>query len=175
MDKADVRKYFKGKKVSAETSLAAVENLRNIPEFQRARLVLAYYPLPDEIDITPLLKDSSKTFAFPVAEDSGMMHFSFPESTRKGRFSLTEPVGKPCNSFDKETVILMPAVAYDNAMRRIGRGGGYYDRFIADHPSLIKIGVVPSERIIDDIITEAYDAAADIIATEVSVLRIEAL
>lgn len=123
----------------------------------------------------PLLSDTERKFAFPLAQENGSMHFVFPESTRKGRFGILEPVGTVCSAFDETAIILMPAVAYDNTMRRIGRGGGYYDRFMADHPSLQKIGLVPSERVLKEHITEDYDAAADIIVTESSVLRIETL
>lgn len=175
MDKIEVRRQFRKKPISEYISQAVVAKLEELDEYRSAHLVLAYIPLPDEIDITPLLEKKEKHFAFPVTDNRNRMHFAMEAGFTMGLYGIREPMGPSLESFEKGTVIIMPAVAYDKAMRRIGRGGGYYDRFIAEHPELIKIGLIPSKRVLSEVITEDYDAKADIILTEDSVLRIEAL
>lgn len=175
MDKVEARRSFRRKSIPEPISRAVIERLAELPEYRAAPLVLAYFPLADEIDITPLLEKGEKNFAFPVTDKDGSMYFAAGDGFRTGSYGLREPLGVRIESFEEGTLIIMPALAYDKAMRRIGRGGGYYDRFIEKHPALIKVGAVPEERILGEVITEAYDASADIIVTESSVLRIEAL
>lgn len=175
MDKVEARRLFRKKSIPKNVSLEVIGKLEELDEYKSAHLVLAYYPMADEIDIRLLERKSDKRFAYPVAKEDGVMHFAFEDGTEEGKFGLRVPSGERLSSFGNGTVIIMPALAYDKAMGRIGRGGGYYDRFIKEHPGLIKIGVIPSERLIDEVITEDYDAKADIILTEKLVLRIEAL
>ena len=68
-----------------------------------------------------------------------------------------EPVGEPFTAFDQIDVALVPGMAFDAAGHRLGRGRGYYDRFLAAHPQLHTIGVCFPFQRVADVPSEAHD------------------
>ena len=175
MDKVEVRSSFRGRVVDKNISKTIIEKLLSLKEYKEATLILAYYPLSDEVDITPLFNDQTKEFAYPVI-DKDKMYFAFVErGVKRGAFNINQPLGAEIKSFPINTLMLMPAVAYDKEYRRIGRGKGFYDRFTKAHPSLTKVALISKDRLIDECVTNSSDVKADILITEISMLRIKAL
>lgn len=68
-------------------------------------------------------------------------------------------------------VIIVPMLGFDESLHRIGYGGGYYDRFLAEQPKAMKIGVCYESGFIRDLPTEDHDIPMDIIITEEKVRR----
>ena len=71
-------------------------------------------------------------------------------------------------------IILVPLVAFDSKLYRIGYGGGYYDRYIDKHSNkknLLKIGIAHSCQKINKVPRNKYDKKLDMIITEKYVLR----
>ena len=175
MDKVEVRRSLRGRLVEKNISNTIVEKLLTLKEYKEATLILSYYPLSDEVDITPLFTDKTKAFAFPVVEND-KMYFAFEErGVKSGAFNINQPLGDEIKNFPMNTLMLMPAVAYDKEYRRIGRGKGFYDRFTKAHPSFTKVALISKDRLIDECVTNSSDVKADILITEISVLRIKAL
>jgi 5-formyltetrahydrofolate cyclo-ligase len=127
-----------------ELSLPIVARLKD--RIKDAQTVVAYYPLPDEVDIRPLLDDlvaAGKTVLLPkVTGDTTMelRRYTGRQNLREGAFGIMEPLEEnhgdcPCDSsvakiMGTVPVILVPGVAFDAAGHRLGRGRGYYDRFL---------------------------------------------
>jgi 5,10-methenyltetrahydrofolate synthetase len=61
---------------------------------------------------------------------------------------------------------LVPGLAFDRHLRRLGRGGGYYDRFFKEFGFLFKIGVGFSWQLVEELPCEAHDVAMDGIVTD---------
>ena len=131
-----------------ELSLPIVARLKE--RIKDAQTVVAYYPLPDEVDIRPLLDDlvaAGKTVFLPkVTGDTTMelCRYTGQQDLREGAFHIMEPVSEenhedcPCDSsvakiMGSAPVILVPGMAFDTAGHRLGRGKGYYDRFLIAH------------------------------------------
>ena len=57
--------------------------------------------------------------------------YSGPEDLREGAFHIMEPVGAPFTDLRRIDVALVPGVAFDALGHRLGRGKGYYDRFLS--------------------------------------------
>jgi 5,10-methenyltetrahydrofolate synthetase len=93
--------------------------------------IIGYQALPGEIgcnEILPFLKNDSK-ISFSISQDKNSDPFATAETTAK-IFS------------DKPVAVLVPGTAFDTYGNRIGRGGGWYDRFLSGVPKTwIKIGV----------------------------------
>ena len=68
-----------------------------------------------------------------------------------------------------DALVIMPGVAFDRDRRRIGYGGGYYDRYLAAHPCLPTIAVAFDCQVLDEVPYDEYDIRPQILVTETSV------
>lgn len=147
------------------------EKIIKIPEIDKAQVVMSYAALWDEPDLAPVhewLWQQGKTLLLPVVEGDGVMHAVkvTPQSLWKtGAYGIREPIGDAIapTSID---VVLTPCVAFDQSCRRLGHGGGYYDRFLATCPQGKCIVIAFDEQRLDEVYTDANDRRADMIITE---------
>jgi len=78
----------------------------------------------------------------------------------------------PASSTDVAAVVV-PGMAFDRTGHRLGRGAGVYDRFLATlPPTALRIGLVPSNRLVDRLPTDPHDVPMHAVATEREVLRV---
>jgi len=97
---------------------------------------------------------------------------SLDEPMNVDRYGVTTPgTGKPFPMMDIDMVIV-PGLGFDTDGRRIGRGGGFYDRFLA-HPSFtgITCGFALDEQIVDEVPTACHDVTLDMLVTDARELR----
>ena len=138
-----------------------------LPEWHAARAVLLFAPLPGEPDVTALF--NARSHAPRVAGDRlEVVATHAPpggDGWRRGAYGIWEPLGP---AIDPRTIdlALVPGLAFAPDGRRLGRGGGYYDRLL---PTLrgdcLKVGVAFDEQILDDLPTEPHDALLEIVVT----------
>ena len=142
-----------------------------------AHIILAYYPLPDEVDIRQLLDDlvaeGKKVFLPKVLDDETMAWYPYVGAPHlvEGAFHILEPENtKGTVPFvylgitQKEPSLLcslVPGVAFDAAGHRLGRGRGYYDRFLSAHPDIYKIGVCFGFQKVEAVPVDAHDVPVD--------------
>ena len=149
----------------AEWSAEIVEKLwQRIGE---SRVVMAFWPLPDEVDIRPLidrLVAEGRTVVLPkVTGDKTMelRRYTSQADLCEGAFHIMEPVGEPFVDHEQIDVALVPGVAFDAAGHRLGRGRGYYDRFLASLLSPRLIGVCFPFQRVAVVPVEAHDVVLD--------------
>lgn len=83
-----------------------------------------------------------------------------------GAFGIPEPTGEPVDP-DAIDVVLVPGLAFTRDGRRLGQGGGFYDRFLPRlRPDCVTIGVCFAEQIVDDLTTEPHDRIVDRVVTD---------
>lgn len=124
--------------------------------FQRATRIGLFYPLPWEPDVSPLWEARPGACAFPRAKAATReMAFHFLSSLSElsqGFAGIKEPPDEPgtlVSGWDARDLILVPGYAFDRSGGRIGSGFGFYDRFLAQVPSL-KIGICYEAQIQND-------------------------
>jgi len=136
-----------------------------------------YYPSNYEIDdlaILDLLEKKNFKVSLPIIKKDNQMNFyrwSRSDPLRVNKFGIPEPVSSKIFYPD---ILLVPLVAYDNNLNRLGYGGGYYDRFIEKlekTKKIIKIGLAFSFQKISSIPINQYDKRLDFIITEKKILR----
>ena len=141
-----------------EESKLILDALIHSEEFQKAKTILAFSPMASEPDISPILADAR--VALPFIQD-GKMEFSLSKDLKKSNMGFLEPTDKIAVEYDK-ALIIVPLVAFDNSLYRLGRGGGFYDRYIKENrDKLIAIGVAFSIQRVDILPIEDFDQRLD--------------
>lgn len=125
-------------------SLPVLARLR--PLLAEAQTIMAYYSLPDEVCTHQLIDElvaEGKTVLLPKVLDDEMMElrrYTGRHDLREGAFHIMEPIGALFTSSAID-IALIPGVAFDAFGHRLGRGRGYYDRFLSS------LRTVPTELI----------------------------
>ena len=162
------------KEEAAALSSAVVARLESVPEFQKGRNIMLYYPIRNEVDVRPLLEayQDSKVLLLPVVLKGHKMElrqYRGPESLKKGQYGIPEPIGKRYTG--RIDTIIVPGVGFDRHLHRIGRGGGYYDRFLKKHPEAKKVAVAYDFQIVDNVPVNHFDRKVDAIITPTAIIR----
>jgi len=143
------------------------------PQLQSAHAILFYAPMPDELDVWPLLEKLLKTgkiCALPAFDGTTRTYCarrvtSLETDIIAGRFDVREPAPSceivPFNRFD---LVIVPGVSFDLAGNRLGRGMGFYDRILAES-SGVKCGVAYDFQLKESIPVETHDAKVNFIFT----------
>ena len=135
-----------------------------------------YFPVNYEVDDLEILKEFKKKnyqISLPVIKKNFDMDFykwSYREPLKINKYGIPEPES---NFLVYPDIILVPIVAFDNNLNRLGYGAGYYDRLISKlnkKKKLLKIGLALSAQKIDNIPTNKYDKKLDYIVTEKYIL-----
>ena len=136
-----------------------------------------YYPSNFEIDdleILNLLDKKDYKISLPKIKKNNEMNF-FKWSNNKplkiNKFGIPEPFSKKIIYPD---ILLIPLVAYDDNLNRLGYGGGFYDRYIhkmQEIKKIIKIGLAFSYQKVKKIPIDQYDKKLDFIITEKEILK----
>ena len=188
MTKNELRKYIKTKLAENKQEFASestgicnkilVENW-----YKETSVVLAYMPLPDEVDLLPVIKAAMKDgqkVAVPRVEGQNQMHFYYLDDevelnaqVEAGYYGIKEPKtsGKQfCSGDDFDNVlVLVPGRAFTKDGARLGRGKGFYDIFLKQlmkecavaGKKVQTIGVCFSCQIVDSVPTDQNDIFVD--------------
>lgn len=158
----------------AERSKLIVSRLVTLPRWKAARRVLLFCPLPGEPDVDLLWAAGSlegKRCAYPRIEGDRLTlcEVNTLSDLQPGRWSLREPPDfidsrRNLSEFD---LLLVPGLAYTASGKRLGRGGGYYDRLLhipAARP--FRIGLAFAVQLREKLPVEPHDAAVDLVITD---------
>lgn len=152
-----------------------VEKLSKTEEYIGAKNILIYFPFRSEIDTTAIIKDAlakGKRVILPRVANGGLeLYFvkDLSKQLEKGSFGIMEPIPSLCELATPEQVDLaiIPGVAFDANLNRLGYGGGFYDRLSEDLPSgTKKIALSFEIQMVQGIPTTDEDKKIDMIITE---------
>ena len=153
----------KRRMLSAEERTAQSElilsQLEKMTVFREAKTVLLYYPKNNEVDVLPLFKryKRDKVLLLPVTHRNGMTANPYEgnDKMHRGKVGIPEPTTPPFEG--NIDVIIVPAVAFDKEGNRVGRGGGYYDRFLKKQTHATFIGVGYDFQLVDEVPVRKHD------------------
>lgn len=161
---------------AAALSEEAVRRLLGLPEVRRARSVFTYVASGREVDTRPLIRallGAGKVVSVPLVFGKGRMEarrIRSLEELEPGRFGiLAPPRSSPLEPSPEVTVC--PGLAFTERGDRLGRGGAYYDAFLAEHPSTFACGLAYEFQVVEEIPREASDRPLAAVVTERRTIR----
>jgi len=157
---------------SEEASRTLVEEV--IPD--SAKTVMVYLAHGTELDldqaITHLL-DRGVTVAVPEVSETGsdmrpiLLDTLSASALDVDRFGIRVPLKRHEVELQTLDVVIVPGVAFDRSGARLGRGGGFYDRFLKSLPDgTMRVGACFSVQLLEEIPTDPHDLAVGLIVTE---------
>ncbi len=155
-----------------EKNLEAEKMVEKITHFIQAspgiKTVSSYAAMPLEMNLGALHSSLPEvSFCYPKCGDRGQMEFYSVRNLSEMQasdYGIREPDESLHELVDAEAIdlFLCPASAYTHNGERLGKGGGYYDRYLLrKRPDAITLGVVFSSQIVEYIPTEAHDLLVD--------------
>lgn len=148
-------------------SLHVVRRLLSHPRLAESKTVMLYLSLPDEVD-THTLVDTllcmGKRVLLPVVVGEGVMRvclYTGKDSLAVGAYGIQEPTGAPYEDLADIDVVVVPGMVFDSFGHRLGRGKGYYDRFLTRIPHAYKIGMCFDFQKVEHVPTDANDVSVD--------------
>ncbi len=167
----------------AEKSREITEKVILLPEWKEAHVVLAFLPMPEEVDTTGLIGEaleSGKTVGIPrMGRGNGMEFHAIPSLEgpwENHPYGVREPASHlpvidPSVAGGK-TLVLTPGLAFDRRCNRLGRGKGFYDVYLSRFSGyLIPIGLAFALQIVDEVPLDPNDVPLRGIVTQKEILR----
>ena len=169
----ELRARFAGEAARAEESRLICGHILQSDMYRQARVVGGYMPLRHEADVTEVLLDalsSGKTLALPLCGKPPHMtlrQVSSLEELLPGAYGIPEPAEDseiiPVDALD---LLLVPLEGIGPDGMRLGKGGGYYDRFLSHYRSGTVL-LCREKLIREEIPVEPHDYPVPWVLTEV--------
>ncbi|NLC06638.1 MAG: 5-formyltetrahydrofolate cyclo-ligase [Syntrophomonadaceae bacterium] len=166
----------------ARRSKQIAEFLIASSSFHKAKAIMAYAPLHNEVDTELLLQAAlgqQKQVLLPVAEWENrqlrpVSIKSYPDSLVAGRYGILEPAQDRQSPWPVEQIdlVIVPGVAFDVQGYRLGYGQGFYDRFLGRlSPRTEVIGLAYDFQVVETVYPEKHDVIVPMIVTEKGVIN----
>lgn len=148
-----------------------MEHVAAMPCFQKAKVVLLYWSMADEVQTHAFVERwwREKTVLLPCVDGDNLRlrPYTGPECMTAGeQFGIGEPTGEEWTDLDRIDMIVVPGVAFDREGNRMGRGRGFYDRLLKTATHAFKVGVAFDFQVIEAVPTEPHDVKMDTVVSE---------
>ena len=172
MDKQALRKEIREKKrAMTETQIVTKsEKLGQLfvasEAYQQAKTIYGYLPYNQEVRTTAMLQkalDDGKRVAVPkcYGEEMRFIYLDDLSKVEKGYCNIPEPIEDGPIADDPAALVLMPGLAFDPQGHRMGYGGGFYDKFLAQEPNHPTLALCYDFQMLEHLETEAHDIPVD--------------
>ena len=172
MDKKELRRQIREQKraMTEEQIVSASARLGELflacPQYQAAKTIYGYLPYNQEVRTVPMLEQAmrdGKRVAGPKC-DGDERRFIYMEDlsqVEKGYANIPEPIADDPVADDPTALVLMPGMAFTTDGKRMGYGGGFYDKFLAAEPNHPTVALCYAFQMVEDLPTEDYDIPVD--------------
>ena len=172
-DKGSLRTHYlkllkeQNKEDCLHKSRLIAEQFWQLPAIHKAQTILFYASMPGEVDTLVMIEKAifkGKRVALPIVEQNkGELIptlISSMEDLHKGTYGIFEPHFDPDKTLVAEDLdaVIVPGLAFDKHHNRLGRGAGYYDRFLSTLPkTVITVGLAFDFQLTESLPIEAHD------------------
>ena len=172
MDKKELRKKIREQKraMTEEQIVAASARLGELflacVQYKNAKTIYGYLPYNQEVRTVPMLEQAmkdGKRVAVPkcYGEEMRFIYMDDLSKVEKGYANIPEPIADEPVAEDKTALVLMPGMAFTTDGKRMGYGGGFYDKFLAAEPDHPTVALCYDFQMVEDLPTEDYDIPVD--------------
>lgn len=183
MDKKTARELVRMKKRQMtaeeieEKSSRILDRLYQEPCFLNANTLYCYVSYNQEVMTKPILElalEAGKRVAVPkvLGKEMEFIYLNSLDELTSGYQGIEEPTGEEIAS-EKEVLMILPGLAFDENGNRVGYGGGFYDRYLDKYKQthFTKLAVAFDFQVMDCLEMEACDKQVDVILTEERKIR----
>ena len=172
MTKTEIRKQMKGLNTALsseqreELSARIFNEAERLPAFARAKVVALFASLKDEPLTAPALErwSRSKRIVLPRVEGDIMRFYDYDPASMNdsGSFGISEPEATALCRPEEIDFIIVPGVAFTAAGMRLGRGKGFYDKYLSQ-PGFraFKAGVCYPHQVVEELPADPFDVPVD--------------
>lgn len=172
MDKKELRRQIQARKRAmteadiVRRSEALGKLFFQLDLYQKARTIYGYLPYNQEVRTVPILEQAlrdGKKVAVPKVYGDTMrfLYVTDLEAVSKGYCGIPEPIDDEPVAQDKTALVLMPGLAFDSQGHRMGYGGGFYDKFLAEEPDHPTVALCYDFQMLPQLETESHDIPVD--------------
>ena len=161
----------------ASLSASIVQRFLELPEAAAAETVMAFWSFGSEVDTAGLIErlhGAGKMVALPRIEGRDLAAVSYApgDPVTPTSFGAMEPAsGQTVDPAEFELVVV-PGLAFDRQGRRVGYGGGFYDRFLRGlGPAATTVAIAFDLQLVGEVPEGGVDRRVDIVVTEHEVIR----
>lgn len=164
-------------------SIQACENLVSSEAFQHARTIMMYASLPQEVDVSHIALrcyQDNRTVCLPKIDWDHHRMWPVPVNSFDDRSLVEDRYGLRCPErgcpmpVEMIDLVIVPGVAFDTDGHRLGRGGGYYDRFLGQSGFIGRcIGLCFDCQIVDAVPRAGHDIVMDLVATDRRLISVD--
>ncbi len=177
MDKKALRAEIKAQKRAmteeqiAATSEALAQQLYAHPAYKEAKSIFGYLSYNQEVRTMPMLEQAQKDgkrVAVPKVIGDTMIFIWLDDLSRieLGYCNIPEPIDNGPEAVDETALVMMPGLAFDPTGRRCGYGGGFYDRYLEQHPDHPTIAMCYGFQMYDFLDVDAHDIPVDVVLSQ---------
>ena len=154
--------------------------MRSLPEVRAAGTIMFFVSFGSEIDTGPMIRralEEGKRVVVPRVDRNARRLMpcevrDLPSDLAPGEYGILEPKPHlPPVPLDGIDVVIVPAVAWSEDGFRVGYGAGYYDRFLSQIPTAVRIGLGFELQVAPEVPHGAHDLPVNVLVTEAAVRR----
>jgi len=157
----------------AEAATMAAAHFENIPDWSSCQRLALYQPIPEEFDPEPIAaaaRSRGLALYLPVINDDKGLSFALwqeEEDLICNRYGIPEPAPHARRLAAAELdMVVLPLVGWDRQGGRLGMGGGYYDRALADAGDVIRVGLGYASQECTSLTLDPWDIPMHFVVTE---------
>ena len=172
MDKKELRRTIREQKRAMSTEEIEQRSARlgelfvASEAYKNAKTIYGYLPYNQEVRTVPMLEQAlrdGKRVAVPkcYGDEMKFIYMTDLSLVEKGYANIPEPIADEPVADDPTALVLMPGLAFDPQGHRIGYGGGFYDRFLAQEPEHPTLALCYAFQMLPKLETEEFDIPVD--------------
>ncbi|SFX71000.1 5-formyltetrahydrofolate cyclo-ligase [Thermoactinomyces sp. DSM 45891] len=168
------KRRYRSEEDSRQMAQQICERIVHWNGYINSDIIAVYASFRNEVNVDEVIEnawENRKKVVFPKSypETKNIKFFEVRCSSelRKGAYGIMEPVEELGREVDPRMIqlALVPGVGFDQKGYRLGYGAGYYDRFFAKFPHIVRLGIWDSENLLETVYPETHDCKMNYVCT----------